>query len=164
MSRTRVTTTASSRAGLSRVVASRAARAFRRAGRLLRRAFRPLAVVGAGVVLAAGLAACSTSEPIASTSELIAMTADTVVIDVRTAGEYASGHLDGAINLDVDSGSFEQEVGQLPRDLDYVVYCKSGNRAGTAVAIMRELGFTSVVNAGSVSSASSATGIAVVTG
>ena len=123
----------------------------------IRRIIRPLAAVGAAVALTAGLAACSTADP-------IEVTADTVIIDVRTADEYAGGHLDGALNIDVNGGTFEQQVDQLDRDLDYVVYCRSGNRAGTAVSIMQEMGFTSVVNAGSAQSASDATGIAIVTG
>lgn len=69
-------------------------------------------------------------------------------IDVRTAEEYADGHLDQALNLDALTPQFADMVALLPRDDAYVVYCRSGNRATAAVATMLDLGFTDVVNGG----------------
>ena len=77
-----------------------------------------------------------------------ALQAGAVALDVRTAGEFAAGHLVGARNIDATAPDFVDRIGKLPRDATYVVYCASGNRAGTAVATMRELGFTEVMNAG----------------
>jgi phage shock protein E len=92
----------------------------------------------------------------------IVVSQGTVIIDVRTPAEYAGGHLDGAINVDVQSPDFTATISQLATDGTYVIYCKSGNRAGQAITQMTSLGFTDMVNAGSVAEASSATGIAVV--
>ena len=86
----------------------------------------------------------------------------TVIIDVRTPAEFAGGHLEGAVNIDVQSADFTSAISQLPADGTYVIYCKSGNRAGQAITQMTRLGFTDMVNAGSVTSASSATGLAIV--
>jgi phage shock protein E len=92
----------------------------------------------------------------------ITVGADTIVIDVRTPAEYSEGHLDGAVNIDVQDPNFGTILSQLPTDGDYVVYCRSGNRSAQAVEIMKAAGFTNVVDAGGVSEASSSTGIKVV--
>ena len=71
-----------------------------------------------------------------------------VVIDVRTPEEFASGHLADARNIDVQSDSFHAEVDELDRDAAYVLYCRSGARAGAAAEMMLDMGFTDVANAG----------------
>lgn len=102
------------------------------------------------------LTACSNSDP-------IDMNTIAAVIDVRTPDEFASGHLDGALNFDIQGSMFATEIGALDKSANYVIYCRSGNRAGQAVTYMQDSGFTGVLtNAGSVDEASSATGIAVV--
>ncbi|WP_448811867.1 rhodanese-like domain-containing protein [Agromyces bauzanensis] len=121
--------------------------------KLLSRLLAPLAVAAAVVF---GVAAC------APTAQPIEVASDTVVIDVRTAEEYAAGHLDGAINLDVQSPEFDTLVGDLPSDGEYVVYCRSGNRSAAAIDRMEALGFTSLVNAGGIDAAAGATGLAIV--
>ena len=98
----------------------------------------------------------------APAAEPIVVSQGTVVIDVRTPAEFADGHLKGAVNIDVESTTFAATVSKLPTAGTYVVYCKSGNRAGQAITQMKSLGFTDMVNAGSVTTASSATGLAIV--
>ncbi|TFD34210.1 rhodanese-like domain-containing protein [Cryobacterium cryoconiti] len=117
------------------------------------------ALVLAGAALF-GLTACSAPAAPAAQS---AISADAVVIDVRTPGEYAAGHLEGAMNIDVQSSSFDSQVSTLPTDGDYVVYCRSGNRSAAAAARLADLGFTSVTDAGALSSAAVTTGLPVVT-
>ena len=72
------------------------------------------------------------------------------VIDVRTPAEFAAGHVDGSENIDVSAGSFEQQVEQLDKDEEYVVYCQSGNRSAQAADTMAELGFTEIVDGGGI--------------
>jgi rhodanese-related sulfurtransferase len=55
----------------------------------------------------------------------------------------------GARNLDIQNGDFEAALVDLDKDLSYSVYCRSGNRSATAVAMMRNAGFTNVVDLGS---------------
>jgi rhodanese-related sulfurtransferase len=70
---------------------------------------------------------------------------------------------DGAINLNLQSGTFESRILELPIDGDYVVYCRSGNRSAQAVSIMTAAGFENVRDLGGYQSASTATGLPLVT-
>jgi phage shock protein E len=70
------------------------------------------------------------------------------VIDVRSAGEAASGIVAGATVLDFNSGEFEAKIGSYDRSAAYFVYCRSGSRSGQAVEIMKNLGFTDVIDGG----------------
>jgi phage shock protein E len=69
---------------------------------------------------------------------------DVEVLDVRTPEEYAEGHVDGATNIDFYAADFADQVAELDRDQEYVVYCRSGNRSSQATALMAEQGFTAV--------------------
>ncbi len=71
-----------------------------------------------------------------------------VILDVRTPEEYAEGHLEGAELLDFNSGEFSAALPSLDPDAAYFVYCRSGNRSGQAVAMMKEAGFTTVTDLG----------------
>ena len=73
---------------------------------------------------------------------------DTVWIDVRTPQEFAGGHLPGAINLPVDGFAQTFPTLGLSRDAVVALYCRSGGRAGRALAIARELGYAKAYNAG----------------
>lgn len=69
-----------------------------------------------------------------------------VILDVRTPGEVAEGYIEDAQNIDFQSGSFENEIAALNKDVTYAVYCRSGNRSGQAVKIMHDAGFHDVYN------------------
>ena len=69
--------------------------------------------------------------------------ADTVLLDVRTPAEFATGHLPGAMNLDGESAEFATLVGQLDTAKNYAVYCRSGNRSKVAMTALQQLGITS---------------------
>lgn len=66
------------------------------------------------------------------------------LIDVRTPAEFASGHLAGAVNIDVQGPGFADAVAGLDPAGHYAVYCHSGNRSAVAVSYLREHGFGSV--------------------
>jgi rhodanese-related sulfurtransferase len=104
------------------------------------------------------MAACASPAP----APFIAVTSGTVIVDVRTAEERVGGHLQNAINIDVQSPAFDTLIATLPIDEDYNIYCASGNRSAAAVTRMAELGFTSLTDAGGVTDASAATGLTVV--
>ena len=114
------------------------------------------ALIALVVVATFALAAC------APAAAPITVGKDTIVIDVRTPDEYSAGHLDGAVNIDVENANFGTILSQLPTDGDYVVYCRSGNRSAKAVEIMKASGFTNVTDAHGINDASSATGIKIV--
>ena len=69
-----------------------------------------------------------------------------VIIDVRTSGEYNSGHIPGANLLPVQV--FEDNLGKLEqfKDEDVLLYCASGNRSTVAARILIDAGFTKVYN------------------
>ncbi len=68
-----------------------------------------------------------------------------VVLDVRTPEEFAEGHIDGAVLVNLNSGQFDTEVATLNPSLEYAVYCRSGNRSRAAINVMTALGFNSTV-------------------
>ncbi|WP_240622992.1 rhodanese-like domain-containing protein [Schaalia canis] len=74
---------------------------------------------------------------------------DMTIIDVRTPEEYAEGHLEGAVNIDIQAEDFKEQIAALDPAGNYAVYCRSGNRSGQAVSFMESAGFTSVQNLGS---------------
>ena len=69
-----------------------------------------------------------------------------VILDVRTPGEFAEGYIEGAQNIDFQSGNFENEIAALDKNVTYAVYCRSGNRSGQAAKIMHDAGFHEVYN------------------
>jgi rhodanese-related sulfurtransferase len=71
---------------------------------------------------------------------------DFVIIDVRTAEEFAEGHIENAINIDYHSETFREELNKLDKNKTYLVYCASGGRSAAALDIMQELGFREAYN------------------
>ena len=97
-----------------------------------------------------------------STSNAIDMKSIAAVIDVRTPDEVATGHLHGSINIDIEGADFDAQMNALDKTKNYVVYCRSGNRAGKAIDWMTQNGFTGkLINAGSVADAAVATGMII---
>ena len=89
------------------------------------------------------LTACSSSTSTTlSPSQFDELTkqAAVVTLDVRTPGEFASGHLPNAVNMDVESATFAQQVSELDPATTYAVYCRSGNRSKTAMQQMSDAG------------------------
>ncbi len=69
-----------------------------------------------------------------------------VILDVRTAEEYAEEHLPGAILLDYRSRDFAEKVAKLDKSKEYLVHCAGGGRSTQACTKMESLGFTNLVN------------------
>lgn len=79
-------------------------------------------------------------------------------IDVRSANEFNTGHLEQAINIRHDEiGDKIAEITQ-DRSADIRLYCASGHRAGLAKDILVEMGYTRVTNAGGYRDLQPATG------
>lgn len=95
-------------------------------------------------------------------SQNVDMSTVTAIIDVRTPDEFASGHVDGAVNIDWEGATFADEVAALDKNGTYLLYCRSGNRAGQAKAAMEQMGFTDITNLGGYQDASNATGLPLV--
>lgn len=69
-----------------------------------------------------------------------------VVLDVRTAKEFADGHLANAVNLDFYAPDFALQLGKLDKSKTYLVHCAAGGRSAKACNTMTQLNFTSAVN------------------
>jgi phage shock protein E len=69
-----------------------------------------------------------------------------VVLDVRTAEEFADGHIPGAINLDIRGGKFAETLAGLDKTKTYLVHCAVGGRSAKACGQMDGLKFEKVLN------------------
>ena len=117
--------------------------------------FKLLAAAMIAMFAVASLTACSTAEA-------IDMKSVAAVIDVRTPEEVAAGHLHGSLHIDIQGSDFASKMNELDKSANYVIYCRSGNRAGSAIDWMTENGFTgTLTNAGSLADAAVATGLAI---
>jgi rhodanese-related sulfurtransferase len=81
---------------------------------------------------------------------IASMGAALTIIDVRTPEEFAGGHIDGAINIDLDGGGFSTAIAGLDPTAAYIVNCRSGRRSAMAVDAMVAAGFTHVYDLGGI--------------
>ena len=83
--------------------------------------------------------------PKANFSELMAEVA--IIIDVRTKGEFAGGHIKGSLNIPLDT--FGQNLGKIKdKTKPVITCCASGMRSASAKSMLQTLGYTSVYNCG----------------
>jgi len=68
------------------------------------------------------------------------------LVDVRTAGEFASGSVKGAVNIPLDQ--VERQLSRFKNKPAVVVFCRSGNRSGQAKRILEANGIHPVINGG----------------
>jgi len=123
-------------------------------------------VMAIGVVSTLGLSACGSSDSGSSSDTSVAemtLVPSGNLIDVRTASEFAAGYVQGARNLDIQNGDFQKALETLDKDATYNVYCRSGNRSAAAVEMMRNAGFTNVVDLGATEEAGRALSLPIVT-
>lgn len=78
--------------------------------------------------------------------EKMESTEDAVVIDVRSEAELADGSIPGYTMINMFSPDFATRIEDLDRNKSYFVYCRSGNRSGSACSFMASKGFTKVYN------------------
>ncbi len=72
------------------------------------------------------------------------------LVDVRTPGEFAAGHIAGAVNIPVQQ--LDTRMTELePKETAIVVYCRSGHRSGNASRLLKSAGFNAVHDLGSMS-------------
>ena len=66
-----------------------------------------------------------------------------IVIDVRTPQEFLIGHIPNAMNIDYLSDDLWERLEGLPKDSDYLIYCRSGRRSIRTCTLMKNGGFDS---------------------
>ena len=69
-----------------------------------------------------------------------------IILDVRSKGEYAGGHIKGSINISLDI--LGHNLGMLKKDKPIITCCASGMRSGAAKRFLQAKGFTEVYNGG----------------
>ena len=68
------------------------------------------------------------------------------IIDVRTPDEFHAGHIANAVVIDFYGKGFVNKLEQLDKNKTYLLYCRSGNRSGKTLKLMRKLGFKAAYN------------------
>jgi len=73
-----------------------------------------------------------------------------VLVDVREPHEFAAGHIPGAINIPLQQ--LDSRLTELqPKETPVVLYCRSGNRSGSATRMLKSAGFAAVHDLGPMS-------------
>lgn len=67
-----------------------------------------------------------------------------LLVDVREAGEWTSGHVPGAKHIPL--GQLAAHYQNLPRDREIMLVCQSGARSGAATKMLRQQGFDKAIN------------------
>lgn len=135
----------------------------------MKRPIRVLAIstllVSCGVLAltgCSGSAGSSASTAAHTTPADAKATGPVVIIDLRSAEEYKKGHLEGAVNYDFSSGDFSTQISDLDRNSQYQIY-GSDDQPEMASAVMRNAGFPSVTDLGTIDAARNTTGAKVIT-
>lgn len=68
------------------------------------------------------------------------------LVDVRTPGEFAEGHVKGSVNIPLDRVA--SQLSQFKNKKNIIVFCRSGNRSSQAKSILEANGITNVINGG----------------
>lgn len=108
------------------------------------------------VILALGSA--NASDVPADAARVTSIDKLTLIVDVRTAEEFAAGHFPKAINIPhegIIQGIYEYNIG---KDQTVLLYCRSGNRSGQAEARLQSAGFSGAKNVGGLKALLAATG------
>lgn len=71
---------------------------------------------------------------------------DFIILDVRTLREFNKGHIEKAILLDFYSNTYTDELNRLDKSKTYLMYCRSGNRSGKTLDLIKNMGFNQVYN------------------
>ncbi len=79
-------------------------------------------------------------------AELLKARPDIIVLDVRTPGEFAAGHIEGALNIDFKNANFATEIGKLDTAKTYLVHCRSGARSTRSLPVFKENGFKTIIH------------------
>jgi len=70
---------------------------------------------------------------------------DSQVIDVRTPGEFQGGSINRALNIDFNAVDFKAQIKKLDKNKTTLIFCHGGGRSAKALDLMKELGFTHVL-------------------
>lgn len=86
----------------------------------------------------------STLLPADTFMSTLAKTPGAILIDVRTSASYRSGHIDGAVNIDQQSDSFESSISALDTSKTYFLYDQTGQKSALAAKALHDIGITHI--------------------
>lgn len=66
------------------------------------------------------------------------------LVDVRTEEEFSEGHIENALNYNVNNTDFKTQVTALDKTKPVYIYCKSGKRSAKAATQLKDMGFTTI--------------------
>ena len=69
---------------------------------------------------------------------------DFAILDIRTPGEFQSGHLQSAILIDFYSQTFADQLSRLDKEKKFLIYCRTGNRSARSLEIFKKLKFQKI--------------------
>jgi rhodanese-related sulfurtransferase len=69
-----------------------------------------------------------------------------IILDVRTAEEFAGGHIAGATNINFSATDFATQAGRLDRTKTYLLHCASGGRSQRCLPQLQQLGFKEIIH------------------
>ncbi len=113
---------------------------------IIKRSMAACAVIGVLLLAACGSSSNAITNVDASSFLTNASEPGVTVVDVRTPEEYAAGHLDGAVNMNVEGPDFANQINTLDKNGTVAVYCHSGRRSAIAADELALSGFTSIIN------------------
>ena len=87
---------------------------------------------------------------------------DFAILDIRTPGEFRSGHLAESILIDFYSQTFADQLSRLDKEKTYLIYCRTGNRSTKSLEIFKKLKFQKIYHMASGISGWYSEGFAVV--
>jgi phage shock protein E len=99
------------------------------------------------ISLALAMAFHSLSAQVADSTLARLIEGGALLVDVRTAEEFATGHAEGSINIPVDE--LKMQLSKFEGQHHILVFCKTGNRSERAKTLLNAEGFEKVTNAGS---------------
>ena len=79
-----------------------------------------------------------------SPDDLNSANKDILLIDVRTPQEFASGHLENAVNMNYFDSDFYANFKTLDKNKAVYLYCKSGRRSANAAEKLEDMGFAKI--------------------
>ena len=81
--------------------------------------------------------------------DLVTQDETVIVLDVRTPEEYAIGHIEGALNINIAEADFSKRISKLDRDKTYIIHCSANvknGRSAKSLEIMSRFGFDKLLN------------------
>jgi len=77
-------------------------------------------------------------------AKIIAEKPDLGILDIRTEMEFEAGRIRNAQLIDFYEADFAERIADLPREKEYLVYCRSGVRSANALPLFQKLGFQKI--------------------